>query len=109
MKLELPYPPKELSPNASRKLHWGTRTRIKKQYQNECYILARQVNPRRVITLTFHPPSNRPKRNIDNAIASFKHGLDAVAQAWKLDDSEILINYTPTFGEVTPFGKVVIS
>lgn len=109
MLLELPYPPKELSPNASRKLHWGTKTRIKNKYQADVHLLARRVKPRRVIKITFHPSCNRPLRNVDNAIASFKFGIDALAKAWGLDDSEILIHFNPEFGEPVPHGKVVIS
>lgn len=89
----LPFPPNILSPN--NRAHWTDKAPFKAAYFTECYILARQAmikanrppipaNTRVHLTLTFTP---RRRMDADNAIASFKAGIDAIAKAIKVDDS----------------------
>jgi len=89
----LPFPPTILSPN--NRAHWAKKAPFKAAYFAECYILARQAiikanippipaNTRVRLTLTFTP---RRRMDADNAIASFKSGIDAIAKAIRVDDS----------------------
>ncbi len=85
----LPWPPKELSPNA--RTHWATKARIAKRYRTTCHILAKQA---RLVThegtldvvVTFFPPDRR-HRDDDNCTGAFKPGRDGVADALGVDDS----------------------
>ena len=97
----LPFPPNILSPN--NRAHWAKKAPFKAAYFAECYILARQAiikanrppipaNTKVHLTLTFTP---RRRMDADNAIASFKTGIDAIAKAIRVDDS--LFDYTFKF------------
>jgi crossover junction endodeoxyribonuclease RusA len=91
----LPWPPKELSPNAT--IHWSKKAKFKKQYRHICWVLTLEsklkANPGVIpIEITFYPPDRR-HRDADNMIASIKSGLDGVADALKVNDREFL----PTF------------
>jgi crossover junction endodeoxyribonuclease RusA len=89
--LELPWPPRQLSPNARN--HWATTAKAKKAYRTRCRALATAAGVRAVLTeknalelhLTFFPPDRRP-RDWDNLLASMKAGLDGLADAAGLDD-----------------------
>jgi crossover junction endodeoxyribonuclease RusA len=92
MQVILPWPPKELSPNA--RLHWSRVAKAKKQYRNACWALALEagINPtsvpggnRYALELMFYPPDRR-QRDHDNLIASMKAGLDGLADAMGVDD-----------------------
>jgi crossover junction endodeoxyribonuclease RusA len=37
------------------------------------------------LTIAFCPPDNR-RRDLDNMLASFKHGIDAISEAIGIDD-----------------------
>ena len=65
----LPWPPKELSPNAS--IHWAKKAKFKK---------------------AFYPPDKR-HRDADNMVAAIKSGLDGLADALMVNDRLFL----PTF------------
>lgn len=88
--LNLPWPPKELSPNA--RVSWQAAYRVKKAYREICFYLAKQANltapdgdtPFRLV-LTFIPDCKR-KRDRDNLLASMKAGLDGLADAMKVND-----------------------
>jgi len=92
----LPWPPKELSPNA--KLHWAKKMKFKKSYREICWALtleAQLIAPkdgRFPVKITFYPPDKR-HRDADNMIASMKAGFDGVADALKVDDKL----FRPTF------------
>lgn len=59
----LPWPPKELSPNA--RLHWAKLARAKKSYREACAWTAKAQGARRIkadklhLSLTFYPPTRR--------------------------------------------------
>jgi crossover junction endodeoxyribonuclease RusA len=93
--VNLPWPPKELSPNAT--LHWSKKAKFKKKYRETCWALTLEaklkVKPGVIpMEITFYPPDRR-HRDADNMVASIKAGLDGVADALKVDDREFL----PTF------------
>lgn len=109
MKVTLPWPPKELSPNY--RGHWAAVYKRQKQYKEDCWILCKQARmakppgDRIEVTMRFYPPTNR-NRDQDNLVASMKYGLDALAAAMGVDDKlfDIKIEVSPEFG-----GKVEIT
>jgi crossover junction endodeoxyribonuclease RusA len=94
--INLPWPPKELSPNAT--LHWAKKAKYKKMYRETCWVLTLESKVtvdslgKIPITITFYPPDKR-HRDADNMVASIKAGLDGVADALKINDRQFL----PTF------------
>lgn len=85
----LPWPPKELSPNARQ--HWARLAEAKKKYRTAC---ALSVLEQRVgapayhnidVRLVFVAPDRR-HRDRDNLAARMKAGLDGVCDAWAIDD-----------------------
>ena len=78
MKIELPWPPKELSPNA--RLHWARLARAKKEYRHDCAWAAILQGVKRArteklhLSLTFFAPTRRAY-DLDNALARMKAGL----------------------------------
>ena len=92
----LPWPPKELSPNAT--LHWAKKAKYKKAYRHTCWALTLEAKltadglGKIPILITFYPPDKR-HRDADNMVASIKAGLDGVADALKINDRCFL----PTF------------
>lgn len=103
----LPWPPKELSPN-SRKDRRGT-TSIRKQYKNDCWVAAKEakLRPSQHLHIVFHPPKGG-RRDLDNMLGAIKYGLDGVALAMGMDDSEWSL--TIVKGEpIRPHGEVHIS
>ena len=89
MQIELPWPPKELSPNA--RLHWSTLAKAKKNYRHACAYAAVQQGVRRSeakklhLSLTFYAPTRRAY-DLDNALARMKSGLDGLADVLGVDD-----------------------
>ena len=86
----LPWPPKELSPNA--RGHWTVTSRAKNAYRLACAWQAKAQGARKIeaealhLTLTFYPPTRRAF-DLDNALASMKAGLDGLADVLGVDDS----------------------
>jgi len=89
---ELPWPAKELSPNARH--HWAAAARAKKTYRTRCRQVGEGVGlgmasesaKTVLVHLTFVPPDKR-RRDWDNLVASMKSGLDGLADAMGIDDS----------------------
>jgi crossover junction endodeoxyribonuclease RusA len=102
----LPWPPKELTPNAKRRKHWRVYQPIAKKYREDCAWL---VKARRVrgslLTVTFCPPDRR-RRDDDGMIGAFKAGRDGVADALGCDDHTFRPTYR--FGEPVKNGAVLI-
>ncbi len=99
MQVVLPWPPKELSPNARQ--HWAALARVKKQYRTACWALTRQAMaeagmasgaPKNEVHLVFVPPDRR-NRDADNMLASMKAGLDGLADALKANDSKFKVTF----------------
>jgi crossover junction endodeoxyribonuclease RusA len=86
MKIILPLPPKELSPNA--RCHWKPLQEIKRRYRTGAFlrtleVLGRSPKPmlnRATTTITFYHSTGR-FRDADNALASLKAGLDGITDA----------------------------
>lgn len=108
MRIELPWPPKELNPNS--RLHWAKVASAKKAYRSACGWEAKAQGVKPVswpfasVLMTFHPPHLRG--DDDNAIAAFKSGRDGVADALGLDDRKWRPSYR--MGEVVKGGLVVL-
>jgi len=93
--LVLPWPPRELSPNA--RAHWRKAAPIKAAYRRACYVLAKQSGI--VIDwegdvhvwIDFLPPDRRA-RDDDNMISAFKAGRDGVADALGVNDKRFRIH-----------------
>lgn len=91
MEITLPWPPKELSPNA--RLHWAVLAKAKKAYRHACSVQAMAQGARQLdasgldVAFTFYPPTKR-RIDIDNCIARMKSGIDGVADVLGVDDSK---------------------
>lgn len=92
--LELPFPPKQLSPNA--RVGWREKAKVTAQYREDCGWLAKNawltvglVAPPVRATVTFVVPDRR-KRDLDNLLAMLKPAWDGLVDAGVLegDDSE---------------------
>jgi len=84
--LVLPWPPKELSPNA--RVHRLVKAKAAKAYRHACRALTKEaklVPAGMHLKITFVPPTRQP-RDLDNCLASIKSGLDGVADALGLND-----------------------
>lgn len=113
--IELPWPPKELTPNFKRRKHWSAYRLKSLKYREDCAWLVKQhllseglaVSPAglRLTSVTFYPPDHR-KRDDDGMIGAFKAGRDGVADALGVDDHSFRPAYH--FGEPVKNGKVVI-
>lgn len=106
--ITLPWPPKELSPNA--RPHWAVKARAAKAYRLDCWATFAQfrkaLRGRTSFAVTFHPPSRR-RTDLDNCLASIKHGLDALSEITGIDDSEF--QFTISKGEPRKGGAVIIA
>lgn len=95
-RLDLPWPPKELSPNY--KGHWAPQASAKKKYRFAVQMLTKQAKweiPEEgtiYLEVEFYPPDNRP-RDRDNMIGAFKAGQDGLADAWGINDRRIHCDY----------------
>lgn len=92
----LPWPPKELSPNA--KLHWAKKAKFTKSYRQTAWALSLEAKIKAnkdgkvEMDITFCPPDKR-HRDYDNMVASIKAGLDGLADALGVNDRM----FRPTF------------
>jgi len=107
IEIDLPWPPKELSPNA--RTHWAKRSKVAKGYRAACHLLAKKaglVAPvgRALLLLEFVPPDRR-RRDDDNMLASFKAGRDGLADALGIDDNRF-VTQLQVSREVVPGGAV---
>ncbi len=107
MQVTLPWPPKELSPNARK--HFMALARTKRKYREVCRVLALAAGVRALagidrlhVELTFYPPDRRP-RDQDNMLAAMKSGLDGLADALGLDDRK----FKTTFQVADQIGGMV--
>ena len=104
MKINLPWPFKELSPNA--RVHWSKRSKAAKAYRNTCFLQVRAMQIRKSLEvgkyldlypgqerlhlwIDFYPPDRR-HRDDDNLIAAFKSGRDGIADALDINDKRFI-------------------
>jgi crossover junction endodeoxyribonuclease RusA len=104
--IELPWPPKELTPNAKRRNHWRVTSAATKDYRFACFVHTKAAKAQGVIlSVTFYPPDRR-KRDDDGMIGAFKAGRDGVAEALGCDDHTFRPAYH--FGLPVKGGKIII-
>lgn len=112
--LELPWPPRELSPNA--RIHYLAKSRVTKAYREQSYWLTRARNgemfPCSVLgetpislAFTFHPPDRR-RRDLDTMLSSVKAGIDGIADALGVND--VRFEYALKRADPVKGGRVVI-
>ncbi|MEJ6656898.1 MAG: endodeoxyribonuclease RusA [Pseudomonas sp.] len=106
--VELPWPSKELSPNA--RVHWAKKSKAAKIYRITCLALTLESGLRApegkvLLDVEFCPPDRR-RRDDDNCLASFKSGRDGVADALRIDDSRFVT--TIRMGEPKKGGAVLV-
>lgn len=87
--IELPLPPKVLSPNV--KTHWGKKTRATKAYRSDCadiaFVEVRRAAwvPRRVVLDVEYRCSQKAAgyvaKDVQNAISAMKAGVDGLVDA----------------------------
>lgn len=111
MKIELPFPPKELNPN--KRLHWAVKAKAKNRYRKDCHFLALaqgvkklEVDGKIRIYATVHMPDMR-RRDDDNITAAFKAGRDGFADALGVDDNRFVFTWEIS-EEVRPGGMIVL-
>lgn len=113
MRVDLSWPPKELSPNA--RVHWAKKGLATKKYRQEAMIFAKSAarydysslpesGPIK-LRVTFFTPDNR-RRDIDNMAASMKAAFDGIAEAWGVDDSRFRL--TLEIGAPVKHGAVIV-
>ena len=88
MKLTLPLPAKELSPN--KRVHWAIRARAVKAARDHASMLVRMAGGKHLprftrYTLAFYLPDAR-RRDDDNLCASCKSYRDGIADGLGVDD-----------------------
>lgn len=94
--IELPWPPKELSPNA--RVHFHDKAKATKVYRDGAYWLTKTAYSRGELMLSelpaegevilrceFHPPDKR-RRDLDGMFSSIKAGLDGIADSLEVND-----------------------
>jgi crossover junction endodeoxyribonuclease RusA len=111
--LELPWPSKDLSPNARH--HWSTAAKAKKAYRTRCRQvgeasglgLVPKASGSVLVHLEFFPPDKR-RRDWDNLVASMKSGLDGLADAMGVDDSKWRLSFDVSDDPVE-HGRVLVT
>ena len=111
MRIEFPWPGKDLSPNA--RVHRMTRAAVIRNARGGAYYIARTLLPvgkrwsdKCHLEIEFRPPDRR-KRDLDNMLASIKATLDGLSDAMGIDDSGWTL--TLTRGELVKGGAVIIT
>lgn len=104
--MTLPWPPKELSPNA--RVHWRQKHKHAKAYRRTCGLIALALDAPRLsgkkyFWVTFCPPDRRSYDD-DNLVARFKAGRDGIADGLGIDDKNFVT--TINIGKPVPGGAV---
>ena len=112
MRVILPWPTKDLSPNA--RGHWAIKARAKKQYRALCAWQAKSqglthIDAERLhLKITFVPP-NRRARDLDNLLASIKSGLDGLCDVLGVDDSKWSMEISKADDRIGGFVEIVVA
>lgn len=111
MRIVVPFPPKELSPNGRpvRQALW----RHKKAYRETVWGLALEKGANRLtgpfsITVTFCPRGRGPVPDLDNCIASFKAGQDGLCDALRINDRDLNGHVNYQIGDRSKDGGVIV-
>lgn len=113
--ITLPWPAKELSPNA--RVHFQVKAKAAKAYREAAYWLTVTHGEYRMapgllpdgpvhLILTFSPPDKR-RRDLDGMLSSIKAGLDGVADALAVNDHRF--EFTLRRAEPVKGGKVTVA
>lgn len=84
--LELPWPPREASPNARK--HWAVKAQFVRWYRWEAKLAAfghGTLRPPVHATVTFWKPDRR-RRDLDNMLSAFKPAWDGMQDAGLIED-----------------------
>ncbi|MDC7963946.1 hypothetical protein PRA13_09085 [Xylella fastidiosa] len=112
--LTLPWPSKDLSPNA--RVHWTRRSKAVKQARGYAEVMARcagwgglslPAEGRLDLWISFYPPT-RCLPDDDNMLARFKPYRDGIADALGIDDRRF-VSHPLIEDEVRHAGQVVIT
>lgn len=115
IEIELPWPHKDLMPNAARRKHWAARGNLAAKYRADCHKLALTV-PNRFslppigkipLHITFHEPDRRG-RDWDGLCTAIKAGLDGIADALHMNDKRFRPVIVDVADEPVKGGKVVV-
>lgn len=96
IELSLPWPLRELSPNA--RCHWAVKASVVKRARIQAAWATREKTKPQPswqsasVSYTFCPPDYR-RRDRDNLIASMKAATDGIADALGVDDSKFETSY----------------
>jgi len=110
LRLELPLPPRELSPNAGKKWNVHKINRITQKAQSDTIARIREQIPRgkplerATVTITFVVPT-RARRDLDNLIAAAKPFQDGLVLAGVIADDNTGVIKTEYPGIVYEKGK----
>ena len=107
MRFTLPWPPSALNPNA--RVHWSVKGRSVRRYRVDARLMATMASGtfcKPSVGLVFHPPDKR-RRDLDNCLASFKAGLDGIADALGVNDSHFRISMQ--MGPPVKLGEVEVT
>ncbi len=109
IRIELPWPPSELSPN--RRMHWAKLAKAKRLYRDMCHYSVQRglIVPDNDLTLDllFNPPTKR-KYDRDNLVARLKSGIDGIADALKINDVRF-VRLSAQIGNVVNRGAVIVN
>ena len=112
MRILLPWPTSDLSPNA--RGHWAIKARAKKAYRTLCAWQAKSQGATRMdaerlhLKITFVPP-NRRARDLDNMLASCKSGLDGLCDVLGVDDSKWSIEISKAEDRIGGFVEIEVN
>lgn len=111
--IRLPWPSKRTSPNAKGQGKWRAKSQAAKAYKETCQKACWEQKIKRVpfksaeVHITIYMPDKR-KRDLDNVLASIKQGLDAIAEATGVDDSDWLVLALYRGGTVIKGGQIAV-
>lgn len=110
MRIEFPWPPACLSPNA--RDHWGDKAKAAAKTRRDASIACMAAGVRKLpwgamhVQITFHAATRRAY-DLDNALARCKSLLDGVADATGIDDS--LWSLSIMRGDPVKGGAIIIT
>ncbi|MBX3583576.1 MAG: hypothetical protein KF810_16950 [Rhizobiaceae bacterium] len=87
IQIDLPWPSKDLSPNA--RVHWAEKHRTAKKHREDAHWRTKPHGPieadKAIVTITAYPPT-RAAFDDDNFIARCKAYLDGIADGLEVND-----------------------
>jgi crossover junction endodeoxyribonuclease RusA len=112
----LPWPPKEVSPNA--RVHWRRKHKAAAKQKVDALLVATSamraagvevgdLEPPLRVKVDFYPPDRRA-RDQDNMVASMKSALDGVSKAIGVDDKHFRLEWL-YLDEPCKGGEVVVT